>query len=93
MSEARKRYFVNGGQNPMKGKHHSNKAKKKMSVKASRRVGVLNPFFGNHRFTGRNNPMYGKSSWAKTSPEEALKRKRKQSNTMKQLKWWNNGVK
>ena len=46
--------------------------------------------------TGKNNPMYNKSSWEKCTEEERKKRAEKYSNSMRGKnigkKMWNNGV-
>lgn len=58
------------------GRHHTNEAKLKISEATS----------------GKNNPMYGKSSWAGLTEDEMSLRKNKLRTTLKGRHWWNNGL-
>lgn len=59
-----------------KGKKLSDETKEKISIKTN----------------GKNNPMFGKSSWP-TDHQKYEARRLKMIETLKCLKWWNNGIK
>lgn len=83
---------------PMKGKHLSDEQRLKISEATKKgmssaivREKISTALKG--KLAGKNNPMYGKSSWSKCTDEERLDRRQRVANSMKQLKWFNNGVK
>ena len=81
MSSSQKKRFAAGDVHPMKGTHHSEEWKKKMSKRMS---GEKNPMFGK-RITGSKHQMYGKHH-----SEES---KRKMSLSSKGQIAWNKGKK
>ena len=83
----------------MKGKHHSEESRKKMSES---RKGENNPRFGKHHSAearkkiseakkGENNPRFGKPAWNKGKQHSAEARK-KMSESKKGSYFFNNGV-
>ena len=66
--------FKKGYKSPFKGKTFeqlfgkiiADKLKTNLSFNASKKIGYLNPNFGNHKLAGKNNPMFGKKG--KESP-------------------------
>ena len=70
-SEAKKKWFADGGVHPMKGKQHSEKSKKKMRV--SHGSGKKNPRYGTHH-TKETRRKISLSQIGKTISEEAKRK-------------------
>ena len=74
MSKQRKNTGV-GKDNHFYGCHHSEETKQLLSKLASKKVGALNPNYGNHKLAGKNHPMYGKH--LKQETKEKISKSRK----------------
>ena len=71
MSSSQKKRFAAGDVHPMKGTHHSEEWKKKMSKRMS---GEKNPMFGK-RITGSKHQMYGKHHSEESKKKMSLSKK------------------
>ena len=77
----------------LKGRH-----RKRTSVEATVKTRKLKdnyskyPYWLWRNMRGENNPMFGKSSWP-DDPQKYETRRLKMIQSLKSLKWWNNGTK
>ena len=84
--------FMKGKPSWNKGKKMSEEQKqklsdankgKKMSEEAKKKISI--------KRKGKNNPMFGKSSWPNDTQKYEMRRL-KMIQSLKSLKWWNNGI-